>query len=188
MRGLRCCRSTIILVFALTIIGISIVAVMEGRDHKRLFEKILLFEPGKSHLMFSHGVAPDQNTFMTTDARNASMTGGVNTTDVCNASMTGGVNTTDVRNASMTGGVNRTDARNTSRIVKHRTVPDKNTSSPCGELTFRPCCWPLTALASFSGSGNTWTRHLMQQASGELTLKTRKYCCTNNGDQRAFSI
>ena len=174
MRGLRCCRSTIILVFALTIIGICVVAVMEGRDHKRLFEKILPFEPGKSHLMFSHGVAPDQNTFMTTDARNASMTGGVNTTDV--------------RNASMTGGVNRTDARNASRIVKHRTVPDKNTSSPCGELTFRPCCWPLTALASFPGSGNTWTRHLMQQASGELTLKTRKYCCTNHGDQRVFSI
>ena len=29
---------------------------------------------------------------------------------------------------------------------------------------------PVTGLISFPGAGNTWTRHLIQQASGELAL------------------
>ena len=105
MSGLQCYKSTITFVFALSMIGISIVVVMEGNDHRLRKTRRHFKQPGKSHLAFSH-----------------------------------------------------------------RVVSEQNTSSPCGELTFRPCCWPLTALASFPGSGNTWTRHLMQQATGGFLL------------------
>lgn len=35
---------------------------------------------------------------------------------------------------------------------------------------------PLTALASFPGSGNTWVRHILQQATGK-TVKWKKKSC-----------
>ena len=39
-------------------------------------------------------------------------------------------------------------------------------SSPRRELRFLEPPGPVVALASFPGSGNTWTRHLLQQATG----------------------
>ena len=37
----------------------------------------------------------------------------------------------------------------------------------CQHLDYSKKMLPLTALASFPGSGNTWMRHLIQQATGE---------------------
>ena len=39
---------------------------------------------------------------------------------------------------------------------------------PCAILKFAYPRFPLTAPASFPGSGNTWTRHLIQQLTGGL--------------------
>ena len=36
----------------------------------------------------------------------------------------------------------------------------------CRPLAYSKTSLPLTALASFPGSGNTWVRHLLQQATG----------------------
>ena len=36
-----------------------------------------------------------------------------------------------------------------------------------GERNFRDCCPPVTALASYPGSGNTWLRYLLEQATGK---------------------
>lgn len=38
----------------------------------------------------------------------------------------------------------------------------------CTQVRFLPEPLPLTALASFPGSGNTWTRHLIELATGNL--------------------
>ena len=37
----------------------------------------------------------------------------------------------------------------------------------CSPLSYISPPGPITALASFPGSGNTWVRHLLQQATGE---------------------
>lgn len=37
----------------------------------------------------------------------------------------------------------------------------------CLPLRYRIPAGPVTALASFPGSGNTWLRHLIQQSTGE---------------------
>ncbi|XP_046543868.1 WSCD family member CG9164-like [Haliotis rubra] len=42
-------------------------------------------------------------------------------------------------------------------------------SYTCKTIGFSPTPMPLTALASFPGSGNTWLRHLVQQATGIAT-------------------
>ena len=55
-----------------------------------------------------------------------------------------------------------------SGLFKARIVPDKNDSSPCVTLSFiHNDSRPVYGLASFPGSGNTWTRHLMQQITGK---------------------
>ena len=43
----------------------------------------------------------------------------------------------------------------------------KATSAKCPDLHYSPKTLPLTALVSSPGSGNTWMRHLLQQATGE---------------------
>ena len=45
-------------------------------------------------------------------------------------------------------------------------VEDKQQTA-CGPLSYISPPGPITALASFPGSGNTWVRHLLQQATGE---------------------
>ena len=37
----------------------------------------------------------------------------------------------------------------------------------CPDLHFAREALPLTALASYAGSGNTWVRHLIQQTTGK---------------------
>ena len=46
----------------------------------------------------------------------------------------------------------------------------------CTDLSFSDSPLPLTALASFPGSGNTWLRHLVQQSTG----KTRTCTCVTH--------
>lgn len=38
----------------------------------------------------------------------------------------------------------------------------------CGNLSFSKIVLPATALVSFPGSGNTWLRHLIQEATGNI--------------------
>lgn len=50
-------------------------------------------------------------------------------------------------------------------------IPSKNFSHAtlkvlCPEVQFSVTRRPLTALASFPGSGNTWARHLIEQSTG----------------------
>ena len=45
----------------------------------------------------------------------------------------------------------------------------------CRPLGYSKTSLPLTALASFPGSGNTWVRHLLQQATGR-TKPSRSNC------------
>ena len=70
--------------------------------------------------------------------------------------------------------------------------PDSG-STDCVRVHLSQTKLPLTYLASFPGSGNTWVRHLLQQASGKLremyaTLKALNYFYINHGTQRVFSI
>ena len=49
-------------------------------------------------------------------------------------------------------------------------------------LKLKPVPGPIVALASFPGSGNTWLRYLIQQASGYLTGSVYKdYALLKNG-------
>ena len=50
-------------------------------------------------------------------------------------------------------------------LVTVRRLP--GTPLVCPELHFSRRGLPVTVLASFPGSGNTWLRHLLQQATGE---------------------
>ncbi|CAG2206738.1 unnamed protein product [Mytilus edulis] len=57
--------------------------------------------------------------------------------------------------------------------LKHE-IPSKNFSHAtlkvlCPEVQFSVTRRPLTALASFPGSGNTWARHLIEQSTGIAT-------------------
>ena len=55
-------------------------------------------------------------------------------------------------------------------LNKRQNTNGKNTNlaneQNCLALHFSATKLPRTALASFPGSGNTWTRHLLQQATG----------------------
>ena len=48
-----------------------------------------------------------------------------------------------------------------------QTHSQTNHQKDCQRLRFSSKKLPVTALASFPGSGNTWVRHLIQQATGE---------------------
>lgn len=39
----------------------------------------------------------------------------------------------------------------------------------CGNVSFSKIALPVTALVSFPGSGNTWLRHLIQEATGKFS-------------------
>ena len=52
-------------------------------------------------------------------------------------------------------------------------VPEWNES--CLSLKFANLSFPKTALASFPGSGNTWSRHLIQQLTGEIPSYSATY-------------
>ena len=45
----------------------------------------------------------------------------------------------------------------------------RQTITWCKELVMKAAPGPVTALASFPGSGNTWLRYLLQQASGNAS-------------------
>lgn len=48
-----------------------------------------------------------------------------------------------------------------------RVVSRRNRLQWCQALRFLDDPGPVVALASFPGSGNTWVRYLLQQATGE---------------------
>ena len=63
----------------------------------------------------------------------------------------------------------------------------RNSSAPeeCSSQSYSQQPLPMTALASFPGSGNTWVRHLLQQLTGSVlvlqllfiqSLLVRKFC------------
>lgn len=62
------------------------------------------------------------------------------------------------------------DGRQRPRIIRRRTV------QVCVLPAFRNPPGPVTALASFPGSGNTWIRFLVQQATGEILVNSYIYC------------
>ena len=52
----------------------------------------------------------------------------------------------------------------------------------CNPVGFKAAPGPVVALASFPGSGNTWVRYLLQQATGILTGSVYKdYALLKNG-------
>ena len=59
-----------------------------------------------------------------------------------------------------------------SKIV--RRMPG-NTITWCKDLGMKAATGPLTALASFPGSGNTWCRYLIQQATGKISYATSNW-------------
>ena len=71
-----------------------------------------------------------------------------------------------------------------SQLRESRIIKDKVNTKWCkGYLHFLDPPGPLTAVASYPGSGNTWLRYLIQQATGIATgsvynaahLKVRKF-------------
>ena len=71
-----------------------------------------------------------------------------------------------------------------SQLHESRIIKDKINTKWCkGYLHFLDPPGPLTAVASYPGSGNTWLRYLIQQATGIATgsvynaahLKVRKF-------------
>ena len=56
-------------------------------------------------------------------------------------------------------------SENESQVVKP--PPANKQQKNCSRLRYISPPGPRTALASFPGSGNTWVRHLLQQATGE---------------------
>ena len=57
------------------------------------------------------------------------------------------------------------EAIRTTKITSQKSKRDKSKS--CQAVGFSKTALPRTALASFPGSGNTWVRHLLQQATGK---------------------
>ena len=64
--------------------------------------------------------------------------------------------------------INTWKANENGKLSNH---PDINkTFTHCHEMKFANPSLPTTALASFPGSGNTWIRHLIQEATGIFIL------------------
>ena len=54
------------------------------------------------------------------------------------------------------------------RVTKNNSQKSqRDKSKSCQAVGFSKTALPRTALASFPGSGNTWVRHLLQQATGK---------------------
>ena len=61
-----------------------------------------------------------------------------------------------------------THASVTNKTEKSVPTYQKTKPKSCQSLGYSDRKIPTTALASFPGSGNTWVRHLLQQATGEI--------------------
>ena len=53
------------------------------------------------------------------------------------------------------------------RLLSSEDITSQNGSTHCRKVQFLPKKVDLTYLVSFPGSGNTWVRHLLQQATGK---------------------
>jgi len=73
------------------------------------------------------------------------------------------------------------------RVTNNQRIPPRKLRNGpqidwCHPLKLKPIPGPVVALASFPGSGNTWLRYLIQQASGYLTGSVYKdYALLKNG-------
>lgn len=81
--------------------------------------------------------------------------------------------------------INSSDSVNAGSLTQHLSESVANVkeqvteseSKDCQKLHFREkYLLPLTALASFPGCGNTWVRHLIQQATGRSIKRTVASC------------
>lgn len=57
------------------------------------------------------------------------------------------------------------------KVLKRREINVKMTPTKpksCGNVSFSKIALPTTVLVSFQGSGNTWLRHLIQEATGNI--------------------
>ena len=52
-------------------------------------------------------------------------------------------------------------------LLSSEDITSQNGSTHCRKVQFLPKKVDLTYLVSFPGSGNTWVRHLLQQATGK---------------------
>ena len=69
-----------------------------------------------------------------------------------------------------------------SRKMTPRRIRSGRRIDWCQPVGFKAAPGPVVALASFPGSGNTWVRYLLQQATGILTGSVYKdYALLKNG-------
>jgi hypothetical protein len=69
-----------------------------------------------------------------------------------------------------------------SRKASPRRIRSGRKIEWCNPVGFKAAPGPVVALASFPGSGNTWLRYLLQQATGVLTGSVYKdYALLKNG-------
>ena len=66
----------------------------------------------------------------------------------------------DIRRTHDTNNVSRTQVDDYSRV--------RTRGSSCTPPHFSKTPLPLVMLVSYPGAGNTWTRHLIQQATGSI--------------------
>ena len=59
-------------------------------------------------------------------------------------------------------------SRNNVNLKKIKVRTSVTRNGTCQSIGYSRTVFPLTALASFPGSGNTWVRHLLQEATGKL--------------------
>ena len=79
-------------------------------------------------------------------------------------------------------GVNKCDTRSLMKVIKPYRIKNRRSPSEVKFQTLHTECdphleyvnppGPVTALASFPGAGNTWTRHMIQQLTGELSVQS----------------
>ena len=58
----------------------------------------------------------------------------------------------------------------------HNQTIKKVSKSDCRVIRYSNANLPMTSLASFPGSGNTWVRHLLQQATGMILFENFLKC------------
>ena len=88
-------------------------------------------------------------------------------------------------------GVNKCDTRSLIKVMKPYRIKNRRSPSEVTFQTLHPECdhhleyvnppGPVTALASFPGAGNTWTRHMIQQLTGELVSRVGAEWCIYHG-------
>ena len=65
-----------------------------------------------------------------------------------------------------TNDYNDNEVKSPKKLKKYPNKQLLQKNKDCRPLGYSKTSLPLTALASFPGSGNTWVRHLLQQATG----------------------